>query len=127
MTTLETEKGQVFAELRSILAPHASQLVVTADGAGGYSLDTRHILPNRQPLFFGSVKVQKNYVSYYLMPVYVFPDLLRGISDELRKRMQGKSCFNFKRFDSDLFAELELLTRAGFERYQSAGYIKPAA
>ncbi len=127
MTTLETEKSQVFAELRSMLTPYASRLVVSADGTGGYSLDTRHILPNRQPLFFGSVKVQKNYVSFYLMPVYVFPDLLGGISDELRKRMQGKSCFNFKRFDPDLFAELELLTRAGFERYQSAGYIKPAA
>ncbi|HWR64517.1 MAG TPA: hypothetical protein VN364_00215 [Bellilinea sp.] len=41
--------------------------------------------------------------------------------------MQGKSCFNFKRYDSDLFAELSLLTRISFERYQNAGYIKPAA
>jgi len=127
MTTTEISKSQVFTELRSVLVPYANQLVVTADGADGYSLDTRHILPNRQPLFFGSVKVQKNYVSFYLMPVYVFPELLEGISDELRKRMQGKSCFNFKKLDSDLFAELASLTRAGFERYQTAGYIKPAA
>lgn len=127
MTTTEISKSQVFTELRSVLVPYASQLVVTYDGADGYSLDTRHILPNRQPLFFGSVKVQKNYVSFYLMPVYVFPELLEGISDELRKRMQGKSCFNFKKLDSDLFSELASLTRAGFERYQTAGYIKPAA
>lgn len=127
MTTTEMSKSQVFTELRSVLVPYASQLVVTDDGADGYSLDTRHILPNRQPLFFGSVKVQKNYVSFYLMPAYVFPELLAGISDELRKRMQGKSCFNFKKLDSDLFSELASLTRAGFERYQTAGYIKPAA
>ncbi|HWR64516.1 MAG TPA: hypothetical protein VN364_00210 [Bellilinea sp.] len=57
MTTLETEDSLVFAELRSLLTPYASQLVVTADSDRGYSLDTRNILPNRQPLFFGSVKV----------------------------------------------------------------------
>jgi len=127
MTTSDEDRSQVFTKLRTILEPFAIQLVVAADGACGYSLDTRHILPNRQALFFGSVKVQKNYVSFYLMPVYVFPDLLAGLSDELQKRMQGKSCFNFKRYDADLFAELIALTQAGFERYKSAGYIQPAA
>lgn len=127
MTMTEFDKPMVFNELRSILIPFASQMVVTADAVDGYSLDTRHILPNKQPLFFAGIKVQKNYVSFYLMPVYVFPDLLGGISQELHHRMQGKSCFNFKQNDPKLFAELALLTRAGFERYQSAGYIQPAA
>ena len=36
------------------------------------------------------------------MPVYMFPDLLDGISPELRRRMQGKSCFNFKKAESAL-------------------------
>jgi hypothetical protein len=27
------------------------------------------------------------------MPVYAWPDLLEDASPELRKRMQGKSCF----------------------------------
>jgi hypothetical protein len=35
----------------------------------------------------------------------------------LRRRMQGKSCFNFKRPDPDLMAELEALTRAAAELY----------
>ena len=74
-------------------------------------------------LFFAGVRPRKNYVSYYLMPVYVFPDLLDGISDGLRRRMQGKSCFNFKQVNTALFAELEQLTRAGYERYRQAGYV----
>ena len=49
------------------------------------------------------------------MPVYVEPSLLDGISPGLRRRMQGKSCFNFAKVDEALFAELEDLTRAGFE------------
>ncbi len=56
-------------------------------------------------MFFGAAVIKKNYVSFHLMPVYVHPDLLEGISDGLRKRMQGKSCFNFKALDEDTLAE----------------------
>jgi hypothetical protein len=125
MTTTSPNANEVFAELRAILQPYANRLVVAADSSIGYSLDTRHILPNKQPLFFGSAKVQKNYVSFYLMPVYACPDLLDGISEALRKRMQGKSCFNFKHVDPDLFRELTALTRAGFERFHTRGYVQP--
>ncbi|MRS05372.1 hypothetical protein EG832_19490, partial [bacterium] len=119
MTTTNANPNEVFSELRAILEPYASRLVVTADNPNGYSLDTQYIMPNKQPLFFGAVKVQKNYVSFYLMPVYACPELLEGISDSLRKRMQGKSCFNFKHIDRELFRELTDLTRAGFERYRT--------
>jgi len=53
---------------------------------------------------FGAVRLGKNYVSYYLMPVYMTPALQKRISPELRKRMQGKSCFNFTEIDPILFS-----------------------
>ncbi len=37
--------------------------------------------------------------------------------------MQGKSCFNFKSVDSELFEELAALTKAGYEKFRSAGYV----
>lgn len=57
------------------------------------------------------------------MPVYVNADLLTNISDNLRKRMQGKSCFNFKSEDVALFEELKSLTQEGYTFYQNEGYI----
>jgi hypothetical protein len=57
------------------------------------------------------------------MPVYAFPELLDGMSPDLRRRMQGKSCFNFKAVDKTLFRELEALTKAGFARFKAAGLI----
>jgi len=57
------------------------------------------------------------------MPVYAFPDLLDGISPELKKRMQGKSCFNFTHVDEKLFKELEVLTEQGYERFKREGLI----
>lgn len=121
---ISAEFSTITASLHAILQPYEHHLTLTASGTMGYSLDTRHIMPNKQPLFFGGVQLRKNYVSYYLMPVYLFPDLLNDISADLRKRMQGKSCFNFKKPDPALFAELAALTQAGFERYQAAGYVK---
>jgi hypothetical protein len=44
----------------------------------------------------GSVRVGKAYVSVHLLPLYMNPALNRNISPELKKRMQGKACFNFK-------------------------------
>ncbi|HEX8286020.1 MAG TPA: DUF1801 domain-containing protein [Pyrinomonadaceae bacterium] len=42
---------------------------------------------------------QKNYISLYLMPLYVFPEL-RGKLDAAGKNLKcGKSCVNFKRAD----------------------------
>ncbi|NIW44259.1 MAG: hypothetical protein GWN30_05650, partial [Gammaproteobacteria bacterium] len=69
-------------------------------------------------LFYGKTNIGKNYVSYHLMPVYMYPDLLDDVSDDLKKRMQGKSCFNFRKIDEDLFSELEGLTERGFQRFR---------
>ena len=67
------------------------------------------------------MKISKTYVSYHFMPVYMFPKLRDGLSKELRTRMQGKSCFNFKVADGALFKELEDLTAEGFAAARRAG------
>jgi hypothetical protein len=113
----------VFQKLRAILEPYAPKLVVTSNTKDHYYLDTRHVMKNKQPLCFAAARVGKSYVSFYLMPVYVYPDLLDGASPELKKRMQGKSCFNFKSVDDKLFKELARLTKAGFARYKTAKYV----
>jgi hypothetical protein len=74
-------------------------------------------------MHFAATMIRKNYVSFYLMPVYVEPDLLEDVSDDLKKRMQGKSCFNFKEPDDPLFDELATLTKRGFEHYKAEGYV----
>jgi len=113
----------VFAELRAIMQPYADRLHTKADSATALYLDTRQIQKNKQAPFFGAVQIRKNYVSYYLMPVYVDPTLLDGISASLKKRMQGKSCFNFTAVDPALFQELAALTEAGYAKYAELGYV----
>jgi len=47
----------------------------------------------------------------------MYPDLLKDISPELKKHMQGKSCFNFKKVEPELFQELAELARNGAEKF----------
>ena len=102
--------------LREILQPLRSRLVATKDGPGGLSLEIPG-LEGKPYGYVAGIRRGKRYVSYYLMPVYAFPDLLESMSPALRRRMQGKSCFNFTSVDEPLFAELDRVTKAGFEPF----------
>jgi hypothetical protein len=114
----QTDFPLVFEQLKTILKPYAPKLTVTADAPGAYSLDGPYSERWKKQLFFASAQVKKNYVSFYLMPVYMYPDLLNDISPELKKHMQGKSCFNFKKVEPELFQELSALTQKGCERFK---------
>jgi hypothetical protein len=109
----------IFGELRAILKEYEDRLQCTIDQPGHYSLDGAYSPKYKKAVFFGAVQVKKNYVSYYLMPVYIHPYLLAGLSDPLKKRMQGKSCFNFTRIDPDNLSELRALTAASFADFQA--------
>jgi hypothetical protein len=114
----------VFACLKTIMAPYAAKLDVKKDDDTELYVDTLHIQTNKKPLFFGAVQIKKQYVSFHLMPVYVRPALLTALSPALKKRMQGKSCFNFKQIDEALFKELASLTKAGYESYRQQGFVQ---
>src|ERR1700674_1323522 len=114
----------VFARLKAIFKPYAKKMVVVQDTPSRFYLDTRYIMKNKKPLCFGAVRLGKNYVSFYLMSVYASTDLLKAMSPELKKRMQGKSCFNFKEVDEKLFQELDKLTKAGATKFSNEKFIE---
>ena len=108
----------VFEELKSILKPYAEKLTLKADTSDTYYIDGPYSEKWKKQLFFVSAQIKKNYVSFYLMPVYMYPELLKDISPELKKHMQGKSCFNFKKVEADLFKELAQLTRKSAKKFK---------
>jgi hypothetical protein len=113
-------RPQVFAALKAILTPLAGRLTVTTDTATSYSLAVPGYRYRDQPATpFASVRDGKSYVSFHLFPVYVMPDLLGSLSDPLRRRMQGKSCFNFKTFEPELGRELQNLVEQAEPRFRA--------
>jgi hypothetical protein len=113
------DNGAVFTALRLLLKPFEDKFAVKTDKPGNCYLETRSASLNGRRLFFAAAKAKKNYVSFYLTPLYMFPELSFGISPMLKKRMQGQSCFNFTHVDQDCFDELGRLAEAGFQRLKS--------
>ncbi len=69
------------------------------------------------------VQIGKSYVSFHLMALYGCQQLLDGLSKELRARLHGKSCFNFRTVDERLILELKKLTADGILATREAGLI----
>ena len=103
--------GPTFASLSKMLRKHATGFSIKTDEPGNFYVELPSATSNAKQTFFGAVQTKKSYVSFHLMPVYADPALLNGISDSLRNRMHGKSCFNFTTEEPLLFKELDALTK----------------
>jgi hypothetical protein len=109
----------VFAVLRQLLRPYESELAIRIDKPGNCYLETHSSSMNGRPMFFAGAKIKKNYVSFYLPALYLFPDLADRISPSLKKTMQGQACFNFTTVNADWFEELGRLTQAGYQKLKA--------
>ena len=77
---------EIFHSLKEILVPYANSMIVAIDKPDNFYLNTHHVMKNKKPMYFCSIKINKSYVSFHLMPVYVFPELLEIVSSELKKK-----------------------------------------
>jgi hypothetical protein len=119
---------EVFAALKQVFRRHLDRLNIQSDSETEYTLVGRKPSPFPQhkghPMYFGSVRLGKAYVSFHLVPLYMNESLSGSISPALRKRMQGKTCFNFKTApEAALLAELERLTHAGFKFFDDKNWV----
>ncbi len=87
----------VFKALKTLLKPYAPNLKTVHDKSDYYYLDTHTLGANRKPIMFAAARIGKSYVSYHFMPVYF--GMGAAMSPALKKRMQGKACFNFTAVD----------------------------
>src|SRR5256885_6557243 len=111
-----------FAALKPVLMKHARRLTVKADTPVEYTVVSKSASPfpqhKGQPLYFASVRVGKAYVSFHLVPLYMDPALTKRMSPSLKKRMQGKACFNFKVDPQpEALADLKRLAEAAIEQW----------
>lgn len=118
------EGDKNFEELKKVLSSFEKGLEVKKDTPDYYYLNTNKRIKDKE-MFFGAVQIRKSYVAYHLYPVYTNPELLDDISDALKKRMQGKSCFNFKKeITQEQLNGISELTEKSYQKFLENGYIE---
>jgi hypothetical protein len=124
---LNAEFDSAFEALKDVFAAELKRLAITKDTTTEYTLNTQVASPFPQhkgaPMFFATVRKGKAYVSFHLFPLYMNAPLTATISPELKKRMQGKTCFNFRTTpDAALLKELKTLTKAGMKNFRDRSW-----
>lgn len=109
----------VAAQLAALMRRHATGMIETKGGETSLEMVAPHPNPlhPKQPMWFGGVRSGKAYASYHLMPLYTHAALMERMSPALKKRLQGKSCLNFKAVDEALFEELGAVTEEAARLY----------
>ena len=103
---------ETFAALREVMLGASAGQIVTKDLPGDLVIRTQRIdAATGAPGWFGTVTTKRSYVAYHLIPIYYDSTLADAMSEALQKRRQGKTCFNFKAVDANLFEELAALTQ----------------
>ncbi|HYX52982.1 MAG TPA: hypothetical protein VE783_05990 [Candidatus Limnocylindrales bacterium] len=112
------QKTEIFLALKDLLQKYEGEFAIKANTPSHYYLETRSLSLNGRRLFFAAAKLKKNYVSFYLTPLNMYPELSVRVSPGLRKTMQGQSCFNLTMPSRDDLNELRNLTEAGYQRFR---------
>jgi hypothetical protein len=125
---MAADSAIVYSSLKPVFSKVAKHLALRTDTQTEYALVTKSPSPFPQhkghPLDFGSLHVGKSYVSLHLMPLHMCPELNQTISAALKKRMQGKTCFNFAEDpDPALVAELKRLAENAFKQWSERNWI----
>jgi len=105
----------LLAELRALLVPYEDVLV--ADEL--YGIEVLHRAGSKMHDWFAGVRPGKGTAKLMLLPIKSHPELLEGISPELRRRLAGDALFTLKAGDEGLLPDLARLVAAAFDTYMN--------
>jgi hypothetical protein len=74
-------------------------------------------------LQFAAAILQKGYVGFYLMCIYMNEPVKKKISPALLKVLKGKTCFYLKSLDASLEKDIEAALDAGAKHYRQRGWV----
>jgi hypothetical protein len=121
------ELQQIFKQVRELISRYSPPLVAKKDQADYYDLwSVKEVViagRKKKEVFFAGVIIQKGYVGFYLMPVYVDEEMKKVFPPEMLALLKGKSCFHIQRIDATVMAQIEKALKVGFDCYRNKGWV----
>jgi len=123
----------VYDELYALLSQYAPPFVLKEDSIKGkrdlhLQAPEPVIVPGKyggSPKMVGmaSIILQKGYVGFYFLPIYLEPALAEKLSRELRKLLKGKTCFYVRRLTPELKKDVRAALEIGKKDFAKRGWI----
>lgn len=117
----------LFEELRKILTPYEEYFSPRHNEPGYYDLWVEKDITiegrKHKGVFFAGLIIQKSYVGFYYMPVYLDTEIKKMFGPELLKTLKGKSCFYIKNNDPILITQVIKALEMGLKIYKKRGWI----
>jgi len=123
-----TDLSQIFNQLRTLMKPFETGTIkARVDEEKRYDLWSEKKVEiegrKRNDVYFAGLVIQRNYVGFYFMPVYVDAEIKAVFKPELLKLLKGKSCFHVKKMDDELSRQIEDALQKGYKLYLDRGWI----
>jgi len=77
----------------------------------------------RKEVYFAGLIIQKGYVGFYFMPVYIEAEMKQVFPPELLRLLKGKSCFHVKNLNGNTLTGIRAALKTGFDLYQQRGWV----
>jgi hypothetical protein len=110
-----TDLKAVELRLGAILEPFREHLVESTI----YSMPVLRRKGAKKHAWFAGVQPVEGAVKFNFLPMHENPDLIAGISADLRRHKTGASVFRFTEIDENLAGELETVVAKGFLEYMN--------
>lgn len=119
----------VFEAIRKLVLPYNGKSGMTLHGGKDGQLNLVSHKPvtiagrDRAELWFVSVLVQKGYVGFYFMPIYMHDEMKKQFTPAFIKCLKGKACFHIKNTDPAIMADIRKALKVGYEAYKERGWL----
>lgn len=125
----QPELVKIFTAIQQMMIPYDQKgsLVFHAATGGQAHLVSHKTLEvegrTRKEMWLVSVMIQKGYVAFHYLPVYMNPSMEKLFSPAFIACLKGKACFHLKKMDPEILAEVEKAIQIGYEAYQKKGWV----
>jgi hypothetical protein len=119
---------EIFDAIKALMKPYEKgSLKAFGEKSGMYHLVSFKPVEiagrKRKELYFVSIMVQKGFVGFYYMAVYMNPHPEKLVQPELLKCLKGKACFHIKKNDPVIMKQIEQALEAGYNFYKERGWV----
>ena len=117
----------IFDTLKAVMKAYEPPYAAKLDDEAHYDLwsNKEAVIDGRKrkEVYFAALIIQKAYVGFYYMPVYIETEQKKLFKPELLKLLKGKSCFHIKKLDDELLEQISEALQAGHAMYQERGWV----